>query len=144
MLSLDIEQKLVEAAEEGIKNCFTTKNLPGDYRIGASVLTDKGNIYSSGYYKSDTGSLTLHAEQACLAHAAAHGEYAVVAIAITWNDAAVSLNHNESIYPCHMCKQLLWESHLRSGKDMEIIIVEKGKIIERLILTEIMNYTWPK
>lgn len=144
MLSEEVKQKLLLAAEEGVRNCFTRKNNPDDFRIGAAVLTDKGNIYSSGYYKSETGSLTLHAEQAVLAHAAAHGEYVIVAIAVTWNDAASNLNHSQSIYPCHMCKQVLWESHLKSGKDMEIIIAEKGVVLEELTLSKIMNYTWPK
>lgn len=144
MLSPEIEQKLIEAAEEGVKNCYTGPGSKDSLRIGVALLTGKGNIYSSGYYKSDTGSLTLHAEQSCLAHAAAHGEYDVVAILVTWAEPASSKNNDETIYPCHMCKQLLWESHLRSGKDMEIIIAEKGKVLERFMLTKIMSYTWPK
>lgn len=136
------ERELTKAAIEGMKNAFTGTNRPADARFGAAVLTDRGNIYSSGQYYSDTHSLTLHAEQAALAHAAAHGEYRIAAIAITGNGTA---GGDDSIYPCHMCKQLLWESHLRSGENTEIILLdEKGKILERLKLLEIINYPWPK
>ena len=136
------EQKLIQAAIEGIRNAFTGTNKPEDMRFGAAVLTQKGNIYSSGQYYSDTYSLTLHAEQAALAHAAAHGEYDIVTIAVTGNEAA---GGDDSIYPCHMCKQLLWESYLRSKQNTEIILAnEQGNVLERLKLLDIINYPWPK
>lgn len=136
------EQKLIKAALEGMRNAFTGTNKPEDMRFGAAVLTKKGNIYSSGQYYSDTYSLTLHAEQAALAHAAAHGEYDIVAIAITGNEPS---SPNDSIYPCHMCKQLLWESHLRSKENTGLILLdEKGNVLERLKLIDVINYPWPK
>lgn len=141
-INKDQEKKLIQAALVGIKNAFTGTNKPDDFRIGAAALTKKGNIYSSGHYYSDTYSLTLHAEQAVLAHAAAHGEYEILAIAITGN---VPDGADDSIYPCHMCKQLLWESYLRSKENTEIILLdEKGKILERLKLLDMINYPWPK
>lgn len=136
------EKKLIRAAQEGMRNAFTGTNKPGDMRFGAAVLTKKGNIYASGQYYSDTYSLTLHAEQAALAHAAAHREYEIVVIVITGNEP---IGKKDSIYPCHMCKQLLWESYLRSKQNTEIIMVnEKGKILEKLKLLDIINYPWPK
>jgi cytidine deaminase len=48
------------------------------------------------------------------------------------------------VYPCHMCKQLFWESSLRSGKNIEIMIVKNGEIAERFFIKDIMNYAWPK
>ena len=135
------ELKLAAAAIAGAKNAFTGTNKPEDLRFGAAVLTVKGNMYSSGHYFSDTFSLTLHAEQCALVHAAAHGEYDIVAIAVAGNDKA---SNGENIYPCHMCKQLLWETHLRSKHEMEIILCDfSGKIIEKLKLSKIMNHPWP-
>ena len=143
----DAEKKLILAAIEGMKNAFTGTNKPGDMRFGAAVLTKRGNIYSSGQYYSDTYSLTLHAEQAALVHAAAHGEYEIAAIAITGNEPCgdTKSDIDNSIYPCHMCKQLLWESYLRSKLNTEIILAdEKGKVLERLKLLDIMSHTWPR
>src|SRR3990167_7099894 len=132
----ETEKKLVEASIEGAKNAFTGTNRPEDMRFGAAVLTAKGNVYCSGSYFSDTFSLTLHAEQAALAHAAAHGEYDIVAIAVTGNEP---VGPGDSIYPCHMCKQLLWENHLRSKENTELILLdEKGQVLERLKLLEVI------
>ncbi len=136
------EQKLIQAALEGMRNAFTGTNKPEDFRVGAAVLTKKCNIYSSGHYYSDTYSLTLHAEQAVLAHAAAHGEYEIQTIAVVGNQPA---DGDDSIYPCHMCKQLLWESHIRSKLNTEIILLdEKGNILERVYLLDMISYPWPK
>ena len=138
-------QQLIEASEAGVRNAYTENASPADSRIGAAVLTSAGNVHSSGQYYSHTGSLTLHAEQAVLACAAAHGEYGIVAIAVTWN-AAAGLDRDDTsiIYPCHMCKQLLWESHLRSGLNTEILIVKHSQVVERLFLNDIMSHTWPR
>jgi cytidine deaminase len=141
-ISKRLQQKLIKAAIEGMHNAFTGTNKPEDMRFGAAVLTKQGNIYLSGQYYSDTYSLTLHAEQAALAHAAAHGEYEIAAIAVTGNEP---IGSDQSIYPCHMCKQLLWESYLRSEINTEIILLDgNGKILERLKLLDIINYPWPK
>lgn len=139
------EHALISAAQEGVRYAYTEHQSQDDFRIGAAVLTDKGNIFSSGQYRSDSGSLTLHAEQCALAHAAAHGEYGIIALAVTWNEKAASKSEGKSIYPCHMCKQLLWESHLHSGLNMEILIVEKGEVLERISLQKFVgDYTWPR
>lgn len=135
------ETQLIEAAIKGMKHAFTGTNKPEDRRFGAAVLTKKGNIYGAGAYFSDTYSLTLHGEQAALSHAAAHGEYEIVAIAITGNAPA---SPGDSIYPCHMCKQLLWESYLRSKQNTELLLVDDtGEIVERLKLLDMMHYPWP-
>ena len=83
---------LIKAAQEGMKNAFTGTNREEAPRFGAAVLTQKGNIFSSGQYFSDTLSLTLHAEQVAIAHAAAHGEYAIAAITCIGNQAAYQIS----------------------------------------------------
>lgn len=135
---------MIEAAKEGLKNAFTGTNRQDDPRFGAAVLTSKENIYSAGQYLSDTLTLTLHAEQAALAHAAAHGEYAIASIACIGNQAACQMSGGV-IYPCHICKQLLWESSLRSGLNTEIYILDVyGKVVEKVYLFDIMHKPWPK
>jgi cytidine deaminase len=143
-LSQSEEEQLAAATKSAQDFAFTGRNLPEDSRYGAAVLTDKGNIYLSGQYFSDTLSLTLHAEHAALVHAAAHGEYKIIAIAIAANQTALTHNAGKIVYPCHMCKQLLWETHLRSGLEMTVLIVDGGKIVEKLNLNDIINYPWPQ
>jgi cytidine deaminase len=132
----EIKQELIQAALDGMRNAFTGTNRPKDVRFGAAVLTKNGNVYSSGHYFSDTYSLTLHAEQAALAHAASHGEYEIDAMAITSNECG-----GDSIYPCNMCKQLLRESYLRSNQNTEILLIdEKGKVLETVKLLDMISY----
>lgn len=98
-------------------------------RIGFAVcvLTDKGNIFEGVSYLSDTYTLTMHSEMSALAHAATHGEHNVVAIT----------GPN-----CHMCKQLIWESALNSGIDVQIVMQENDEI--RMVpISSLMQYPWP-
>jgi len=134
-MDTDQKQLLKTAASEALKNPYPTD---ASTVFAAAVLTKQNNIYASAQYFSDTYSLTLHAEQAALAHAAAHGEGAIKAIAITSNEPKGSFS-----YPCHMCKQLLWESRLRSGTAMQLLIFDQYGKEELLDLDKIINYPWP-
>jgi cytidine deaminase len=92
-----------------------------------TVLTAAGTIYEGVSYNSDTLTLTMHCEMTALAHAATHGETDIVAIT----------GPN-----CHMCKQIIWESALRSGIDVQIIMDEAG-LIKRVPISSLMQYPWP-
>ncbi len=131
------KQKLIGEAVLALQNPY-----PKDSRnsYAAAVLTDTGNIYSANYYDSDTRSLTLHGEQCALVHAAAHGEGNIVAIAITSNTTQES---GEFTAPCHMCKQLLWESQLRSKIPMLIILRNSHDETKEVMLDELMPMPWP-
>lgn len=117
-------KELLTLANEALVNCFPE---PKD-GYAAAVLTEEGNIYQGASYKSDTHTLTMHGEAVALAHAAIHGETKIIAIT----------GPN-----CHCCKQLIWESALRSGIDVIIIIQEKGKI-KKVPISTLMPYPWPE
>ena|SRR3989344_6377168 len=101
-------RKMFKVAHEAFVNTYPTPSK--GYSV--SVLTKKGNIYPGASYCSDTYTLTMHSEAVALAHAATHGETAIVAIT----------GPN-----CHICKQLIYESSLRSGID----------------ISKLMPYPWP-
>ena len=102
-----------------------TYPAPGAYAV--TVLTAKGNIYEGVSYKSETYTLTMHCEMTALANAAIHGEKDIIAIT----------GPN-----CHMCKQLIWESALNSGNDIQIIMEEGGEI-KQVPISAMMPYPWP-
>ena len=137
MISKIHKEKLIEEAKKALKNRYP-KDLPFAY--SAAVLTKSGNIYSSSNYFSDTASLTLHAEQAALSHAASHGEREIIAIAVASTE---DLKKREFTPPCHMCKQLLWESRLRSKIPMLIILVNDFKEIKEIDLDKLIPSPWP-
>lgn len=133
----DIKGQLINEATKALDNRYP-KNTPFAY--AAAVLTQSGNIYSASNYGSATASLTLHAEQSALAHAAAHGEGDIVAIAVASTE---KLNQGEFTPPCHMCKQLLWESHLNSKLPMLLILTNQHGETKEIDLLELMPLPWP-
>ena len=137
MISQQQKKSLVEEARKALKNNYP-KGHPSSY--SAAVLTQNGNIYSAASYVSDTYSLTLHGEQSVLAHAAAHGESNIVAIAITSNEV---LQKGEFTPPCHMCKQILYESQLHSKIKMLVILANQHGEIKEVMLDEMASYPWP-
>jgi cytidine deaminase len=131
------KQQLISEALRAVKNCYPKDSK---YSYAAAVLTDKGNIYSAASYASDTASLTLHGEQSALAHAAAHGEEIIHAMAVASNE---KLKKGEFTAPCHMCKQLLWESRLRSGVPMLIILANNCDETKEVCIDDLMPLPWP-
>ena len=116
-------QRLIQAAKEVLQNTYP-KPKEG---YAVALLTDKGNIYVGVSYGSNTETLTMHSEATALAHAAIHGETKIVAIT----------GPN-----CHICKQLIWESSLRSGIDTVIVHQENGEI-KQTPISKLMPYPWP-
>lgn len=137
MISSEQKSKLVNETILALQNPYP-KNSPHVY--AAAVLMDSGTIYAASNYHSDTHSLTLHAEQSALAHAAAHGEGSIVAIAVTSNE---NLEAGQFTPPCHMCKQLLWESRLRSNTPMLIVLANSHGETKEVDLDELMPLPWP-
>lgn len=131
------KEELAKEAKKALNNRYP-KDAPFAY--SAAVLTSKGNVYSSSNYGSDTHSLTLHAEHSVLAHAAAHGEGAIVAISIASTE---ELNKGMFTPPCHMCKQLLWESHLNSKEPMLIILTNQHDETKEVNLEDMISFPWP-
>lgn len=131
--------KLKTALAEAMKNSYPHGAVT---TYAAAVLTKSGNVYSAAQYFSDTYSLTLHGEQCALVHAAAHGEGEIVAIAVISNE---KLEKNQDTYPCHMCKQLLYESQRRSGIPMTILLMNPSGEEKELMLDEMLgSFLWPK
>lgn len=95
--------------------------------FAVTLLTSKGTMYDGVSYHSDTETLTMHSEMTALANAAIHGEKDIVAIT----------GPN-----CHICKQLIWESALRSGIDIQIVVEESGSVV-CVPISSLMPYPWP-
>ncbi|OHA08255.1 MAG: hypothetical protein A3A44_00465 [Candidatus Sungbacteria bacterium RIFCSPLOWO2_01_FULL_60_25] len=137
MISNGQKSRLVQEAVLALQNPYPKDS---SHVYAAAVLTDRGNTYAASNYHSDTHSLTLHAEQSALAHAAAHGEGSIVAIAVTSNE---KLESGQFTPPCHMCKQLLWESRLRSSRPMLVILANSHGETKEVDLDKLMPLPWP-
>jgi cytidine deaminase len=124
--SLDDQEceALFKSATEAKANVYPQ----GSRGFAVAIMTTKGTIYHGVSYKSDTLTLTMHSEATALANAAIHGETEIVAIT----------GPN-----CHICKQLIYESSLRSGIDTVILIEEAGDI-KQIPISTLMPYAWPE
>lgn len=131
------KRELVRQAAEALKNPHA-KAYPNVY--AAAALTTGNNIYSAINYFSDTYTLTLHAEPSALAHAANHGESEILSIAITSTEP---LEKGQFTNPCHLCKQILYESQRRSGIRMLVILANTYAETKELFLDEMAAYPWP-
>lgn len=122
-ISDEICEEMLTKAEEAMKYCY-----PDPHKgFAVAVLTSQGTIYTGASYNSTTYTLTMHSEAVALAHAANHGEIEIVAIT----------GPN-----CHICKQLIWESSIHSGIEIQVIIKEDGKI-KKIPVSDLMPYPWP-
>lgn len=129
MTKLKTHKVADETAHAMLRRAEAVKSntYPHEGGYTCTVLTDKGDIYEGISYKSDTYTLTMHCEMTALAHAAIHGERNIIAIT----------GPN-----CHMCKQLIWESALNSGIDIQIIMEEGGEI-KSVPISNLVPYPWP-
>lgn len=116
-------QKLLIAAQETMQFTYPDKGKG----FAVALLTKAGNTFTGASYGSDTATLTMHSEASALAHAANHGETGIVAIT----------GPN-----CHICKQLIWESSIRSKIDTLVILEEEGEI-KQIPISKLMPYPWP-
>jgi len=114
----------LDRAEKALVNTYPTPNDG----FAVALITRNGNIYKGVSYGSDTYTLTMHSETVALANAAVNGEKEIAAIT----------GPN-----CHICKQLIYESSLRSKIDTMIIIQEEGEI-KQIPISELMPCPWPE
>ena len=75
-----------------------------------------------------------------IAISAAHGEGDILAIAVASTEELVQGSFTP---PCHMCKQLLWESSLNSKLPMLIILSNQHGETKEVRLPEMISFPWP-
>ena len=122
-VTMEVAREMLRRADTALMHTYPTANK--GYAV--TLLTARGSMYDGVSYHSDTETLTMHSEMTALANAAIHGEKDIVAIT----------GPN-----CHICKQLIWESALRSGIDVQIVMEESGSVV-CVPISSLMPYPWP-
>ncbi len=131
-------ESLVHAAIEALGHSHPLQ--PGNLCFGAAVLTVAGHIYSAAVFWSATGTLSLHAEHAALAHAASHGEREVRAVACVSTEDPSGLAF---CHPCGVCKQLIYESASISHHDIEVLMANRHGAHHMRHISELSPFPWP-
>src|SRR5690349_9579641 len=120
MLKKEIENELIKKAQNVLKNSHSPNSK---FKVGAAILTEKGNIYSGTNVEFDAYTLTVCAERSALFNAVACGDKKLVSIAIATKTADFK-------FPCGLCRQALVEFN----PELEIILVNKSNKTKRIIL----------
>ena len=118
-----VAKQILAAPKKALKSTYPKSNE--GYAVALS--TASGKIYPGVSDISDSQTLTMHSEATALERAAIHEIKDIVAIT----------GPN-----CHACKQLLWESSLNSGIDIQIV-TEVEQVIECTPISELMPQPWP-
>lgn len=109
---------VVNAARAATATAFLT----GDKgtRYGAAVRSaSTGRIFAAGQYSSFNHSTNVHAEMNALAQAAAAGEPDVDLLVVASTSAAEAA-------PCGVCRQVILEHALRTGRDFDVAFTTPG------------------
>ncbi len=113
-------EELIEKAKEASKNAYAPYS---DFRVGACVLTDKGNLYLGCNFENASYGLSICAERNAIGSAITNGETKIKAIAI----------YSPNMYnctPCGACRQVINEF---KTDETVVVTVAGDKIITNTI-----------
>ena len=108
------EKKLIETAKSISKKARAHLS---DYKVGAAILSEAGNIYSGCNIEFDNYSNTIHAEESAICSMITNGDTKPVKIAIYTSE-------DKLVFPCGMCRQSLFEL---GGNQLEVIACNDNK-----------------
>jgi cytidine deaminase len=118
------DDSLVKSAIKAMKNSHSPHSK---FKVGAALLSSKGNIYIGTNIEFDAYSLTVCAERSALFNAISNGEK-------NFTKIAIATNSQKFKFPCGLCRQALIEFN----PDMEIILLNRNNKSRKIILKELL------
>src|SRR5215813_13972686 len=107
-------EELVEAAKAARENSYAPFS---DFRVGAAIEMEDGNIIAGCNVESASYGLTVCAERVAIWKAISEGKHKIKRIAVV-------ADTEELTPPCGVCRQIIWEF----GGDVPVILANlKGK-----------------
>lgn len=119
--------KLIDAAKNARKH---SQAKYSNFRVGAALLDENGEIFSGCNIESSSYSLTICAERVALTKALSEGATQFEAISISAIDG-------EFCSPCGACRQLLYDY----APEIDVILTN-GKDQKILKLSELLPYAF--
>jgi cytidine deaminase len=92
-------EELVAAAKSARENSYAPYS---DFRVGAAIETDDGEIYTGCNVESASYGLTVCAERVAIWKAISEGKHKI-------KNIAVVCDTKELTPPCGVCRQIIWE-----------------------------------
>lgn len=122
--------QLIEKAREVLSNAYCPYS---DYRVGAAVLTEKGNTYTGCNVENSSYGASNCAERTAVFKAVSEGERSFSAIAVFTDEG------NDPPFPCGICRQVLTEF---CSPDMPVIIYDGEKSVYNFTLEELIPFSF--
>ena len=122
---------LVKKAIEARKNSYSPYS---NFKVGAAVLAEDGNIYLGCNIENASYGATNCAERTAIFNAVAKGNRIIKAIALIGDE-------NNFTYPCGICRQVISEF---AEEDTKIIVVKNEKEYHVKTLDEILPGAFTK
>jgi cytidine deaminase len=98
----DLEDKLANLAKDIAKKAYAPYS---NFRVGAALITDSGNIYTGCNIENAAYPATICAEDVAVFKAISEGETKVDKIAV----ACIDAESDTAIFPCGLSRQRLSE-----------------------------------
>jgi cytidine deaminase len=117
------DEELITRARLAQKNAYTPFS---QYKVGAALLTENGQIYSGCNVENSTYGATNCAERTAVFSAVCDG-------ARSFQKIVVVTDSDEPVMPCGICRNVLFEF----SPDMEIVAVGASGETERVQLSEL-------
>ena len=92
------DEELIDAARDVRENAFAPYS---NFKVGAAVETDEGNIYTGCNVESASYGLTVCAERVAIWKGISRGEK-------KFGRIAVVVDTDELTPPCGVCRQIIW------------------------------------
>tara|TARA_A100001011_G_scaffold37629_1_gene35652 strand:- start:407 stop:796 length:390 start_codon:yes stop_codon:yes gene_type:complete len=99
---VEIDQKLADLAKEIAKKAYAPYS---NFRVGAAVITDSGNIYTGCNIENASYPATICAEDVAVFKAISEGETKINTLAV----ACIDAESDTAIFPCGISRQRMSE-----------------------------------
>jgi cytidine deaminase len=122
-----MEDKLIELIKSSIKAKKDSYSPYSKFRVGASILTKNGKVFSGANVECASYSLTICAERVAAVKAISSGES-------KFKYLAIATNKKQIAFPCGACLQFLTEF----SSNLKIILVKSEKAYKIFDLKELL------
>lgn len=124
-------QELIRQALDARRNAYAPYS---HFKVGASLLTESGDIFSGANVENASYGATICAERSAILQAIFHGQKQIVAIAIVGFAEDSKIDY---AYPCGICRQVLNE--FSTAKTI-IIVAKSIETYEVYTMAEILPH----
>ena len=123
----DIDDKLAKLAKEAGEKAYAPYS---NFRVGAALITDSGNIYTGCNIENAAYPATVCGEDVAVFKAISEGESKIDTIAV----ACIDAKSDTALFPCGVSRQRLSEFNTDS-----VIVVDK-KGYKKYSFSEILHF----